>query len=52
MSSTSASVCTRNRDDVAPGDDRFLITVPPAPLGPSVLLAEHWFTELRAKLKP
>lgn len=29
-----------------------MIKLPPAPPVPPVVLAEHWFTELRAKLKP
>ena len=34
----------------APGDDRFLmIKLPPVP---PLVMAEHWFTELRAKLRP
>lgn len=45
----------RQQYDVAPGDDRFLmITAPPAPPAPPVppvVMAENWFTELRAKLK-
>ena len=43
----------RQQYDVAPGDDRFLmIKRPPAPPVPPVVMVEHWFTELRAKMKP
>ena len=35
------------------GEDRFLmIKMPPAPPVPPVVLAEHRFTELRAKVRP
>jgi len=47
-----ARAANRQQYDVAPGDDRFLmVKEPPAPPVPPVVMAEHWFTELRAKLK-
>ena len=45
----------RNRQqyDVAPGDQRFImIKDAPAPPVPTVVLVEHWFPELLAKVKP
>jgi Tol biopolymer transport system component len=45
----------RNRPqyDVAPGDQRFLmIKEPPPPPVPTIMFVEHWFGELRSKLKP